>query len=96
MDDSPQLKYLSRYVIPEVSSIWYELGLELFDDKDLPLLDNIKAYYPDSCETCCMKMFKLWRDKMKGSWIQLLDALKHIHQKKLAKQLSSHLQYTGK
>ena len=96
VDDSPELRYLSRYVIPGVSSMWYKLGLELFDDKDIPLLDNIKANHPDSCETCCMKMFRKWRDKTpEGSWKKLLDALKHIDQNKLAKQLSDGLQYTG-
>ena len=61
--------------------MWYKLGLELFDDKDFPLLDNIEANHP-KCETCCMEMFKLWRKKNpKGSWQQLLDALEHIHQK---------------
>ena len=76
--------------------MWYELGLELFDDKDVSLLDNIKANHPNNCEICCMEMFKLWRNKKpEGSWKKLLDALKHIHQNKLAKQLSDHLQHTG-
>ena len=43
--------------------MWYELGLELFDDEDVPLLDTIKANHPDSCETCCMELFKLWLNK---------------------------------
>ena len=75
--------------------MWYELGLELFDDEDVPLLDTIKANHPDSCETCCIEMFKLWLNKTpEGSWKILLDALKHIHQNKLAKQLLDRLQYT--
>ena len=91
MDDIPQLKYLNRYVIPDVSSVWYKLGLELFDDKDVSLLNNIEANHPNNCETCCMKMFKLWHEKNpEGSWKQLLDALEQIHQKP-PEQLLQHL-----
>ena len=96
MDDSPKLKYLSRHVVPKVYSMWYELGVELLDDEDIPLLDNIEASNPKSCETCCIEMFKLWYNKKpESSWIQLLDALKYIHQSKLAKQLFGCLQHTG-
>ena len=95
--DSPQLKHLFRYVVPAVSSMWYKLGLELFDDEDVPLLDNIKANHPYSSETCCMEMFNLWcNKKLEGSWMQILDALKHIHHNKLAKQLLVQLRYTCK
>ena len=76
--------------------MWYKLGLELFDEEDFPLLDNIKVDHPDNCETCCMEMFKLWcHKKPEGSWKKILDALKHIHQNKLAKQLLDRLQYPG-
>ena len=72
--------------------MWYELGLELFDDKDIPLLNNIEADHPNKCQTCCMKMFKLWcNNKPERSWKQLLDALKHIRQNELVQQLSNHL-----
>ena len=71
--------------------MWYKLGVQLFDDEDVPLLDNIKANHPNNCEICCMEMFKLWcNNKPEGSWEQLLDALKQIHQNKLAKQLLDH------
>ena len=96
MDDSPQLKPLFKYVVPAVSSMWYKLGIELFDEEDFPLLDNIKVDHPDSCETCCREMFKLWCNKKpEESWKNILDALKNIHQNKLAKQLLDRLQYTG-
>ena len=76
--------------------MWYKLGLELFNDEDVPLLDNIVANHPDNCEACCMEMFKLWCNKnLEESWKKILDALKHIHQNKLAKQLLVRLPYTG-
>ena len=76
--------------------MWYKLGLKLFDEEDFPLLDNIKANHPDNCEACCMEMFKLWCHKTpEGSWKKILDALKHIHQNKLAKQLLDRLLYAG-
>ena len=92
MNDVPRLKYLNRYVIPDVSSVWYKLGLELFDDKDVPLLDNIEANHRNKCESCCIEMFKLWCAKNpEGSWKQLLDALEQIRQKP-PEQLLKHLQ----
>ena len=91
VDKRPQLRDLKRYIIPNVCNVWYNLGLELFDDRDIAHLDIIKANNPNDSETCCREMFEKWLQikSDKATWKELIDALQNNQQKDVVELLLS-------
>ena len=91
VNDSPDDKYLNKYVREKVSAAgtnkWRDLGVELMEQCDVNVLDAIKSNSNDNSE-CCSKMFTLWRQRTpKISWKQLIEALKEIHLTQLASEI---------
>ena len=41
----PLLKDLSNIVIPKVTNDWYDLGIQLFSESQVPKLDEIRATF---------------------------------------------------
>ena len=61
-------------MIPHVATKWYELGLELLDEKEEHELNNING---SDVKKCCLKMFLLWLDtNSDANWWQIVEALK--------------------
>ena len=72
----PTLKLLNKFK-DSIGEKWYDLGIELLDDKDCCKLDQIRVNYPKDVSTCCTQMFKLWLEKQpSASWNQLIEALR--------------------
>ena len=74
----PSKKRIFR-IINDVAPRWYELGIELFDEKDEyeAKLDLIKTNHQNNNEECCKEMFLYWlKTHPKATWQQLLDSLK--------------------
>ena len=64
--------------------MWLDLGIELLQEEDVAALKTIKSKASD-CTVRCSEMFELWLERQpKASWRNLIDALKQIHQDKLA------------
>ena len=75
--DCPALKYLNRYVVPHITSIWHDLGLELMEVKDEQELGVIEAEGLENKEST-KRMLKLWREKkIDASWNTLIKALRN-------------------
>ena len=77
---------LHRYVRKETAARWRDLGVELTvsDAK----LDNITEDFPRDVERCCSEMLSYWlRNDPQASWNKLIEALKHIGKKVLAKNI---------
>ena len=88
MDDRPKVKFLNRHVKENIcaagSEVWLDLGVELLQEEDIAALKTIKSNVSD-CTVRCSEMFQLWLERQpKASWRNLIDALKQIHQEKLA------------
>ena len=82
------MRDLSRHVLLEVATRWYDLGLELFDakyEKYLEIIDEDNR----SVESCCRKMFSKWLESKQASWDQLINALKTIEMDILASKVES-------
>ena len=78
--DRPTLRYLYRHVKADITNKWYEIGVELFDDGDVTILNTVKDNYPKDADKCTVEMLSLWlARKPKASWDQLLAALKESH-----------------
>ena len=80
--DRPNLGLLNRFR-KDICSYWYDLGLELLDDK--VLLDDIQ-----DCDvnTCTTKMFELWLERHTSvTWNDLLDALIQIELRDVANKI---------
>ena len=76
-DSRPSAKKLQRHVIPHVATKWYELGLELLDEKEEHELNNIKSNYGSDVKKCCLEMFLLWLNaNSDADWWQIVEALK--------------------
>ena len=61
----------------EISTKWYELGLELIENDKI--LKVIEADHPNDVNRCCRIMFEKWLERTpNASWSQLVTALDSI------------------
>ena len=77
--DSPKplLKDLSNIVIPKVANDWYDLGIQLFNESQLPKLDEIRATFSSDRRGGCVEMLKYWLKITPGAtWNNLIYALR--------------------
>lgn len=75
--DCPALKDLANFVVPRVSHKWYNIGLQLFDPKDVEMLNNMRANSSRSSEDHCIDVFNHWlTTKENATWHKLLKVLK--------------------
>ena len=73
----PLLKDLCNIVVPKVANKWYGLGIQLFNQPQLPRLDEIRTIYSNDHRGGCVEMLKCWLDITPGAtWGNLIDALK--------------------
>ena len=92
----PSLQQLMNEVIPEITTKWYTLGIQLsLSDKQL---DEMEHNHPRDCSRCCIEMFKRWLSQEAGtvSWSTLVAALrsKAVNEKKLAVKVEeNHVSY---
>ena len=72
--EKPLLKDLTNAVVPETSSEWHALGLQLNITK--ARLDAIQTDYPRDCRRCCTEMLSECLSQDDGaSWPTLIAAL---------------------
>jgi len=73
----PTIKLLQRIVIPRISAKWHELGIELYKDSDVSLLDTFKRESSKDYTEGCSKMFNYWLGKYEdATWEKLIKALR--------------------
>ena len=71
-----QLVEIMRMEHIEIATKWYELGLELVDNR---ILKVIRADHHNDTNTCCHVMLEKWLEiKSDASWSQLVTALENI------------------
>ena len=74
--DRPALKYLT-YIRDLIADKWYEIGLELLEQKDERAVRIIKNNNNRNIIECCTEMLELWLKRQpKATWNQLIKALK--------------------
>ena len=72
----PLLKDLRNIVVPKVASKWYEVGVQLFNQSQLPRLNEIQATYLNDHQGGCAEMFRFWLEITPGaSWNSLIHAI---------------------
>ena len=75
--EKPSLKDLTNAVVPEMSSEWHALGLQLNITK--ARLDAIQTDYPRDCRRCCTEMLSEWLSQDAGaSWPTLIAEEYHM------------------
>ena len=73
----PLLKDLYNIVIPKVANDWYDLAIQLFDESQLPRLDEIRSTYSNNRREGCVEMLKYWlKITPEASWDNLIHALR--------------------
>ena len=95
MNDRPVTKYL-RCVKEEVcasgTEVWFDLGIELLEQKDVAALNMIKSDATKSLSERCSEMFKLWRERQTdASWRRLIIAMRKIRMDNLATDVEKSL-----
>ena len=74
--DHPAFKYL-RFVRDLIADRWYDIGLELLEQKDEKAVNIIKKNNAGNIAECCTEMLELWLNKQpNATWNQLINALK--------------------
>ena len=64
-------------MISKVARDWYNLAIQLFNESQLPKLDQIRATYSTDLQGGCGEMFKHWLQVTPGAtWDDLLHALR--------------------
>ena len=75
--DRPALKYLNKYVKADIAAEWHDIGVELLDVDDEPVLNTIKNNYPGDINKCTTEMLQLWlARKAEASWNRLIEVLR--------------------
>ena len=75
--DRPALRYLNKYVKADIAPKWHDIGVELLDVEDVPVLNTIKSNHPRDVDNCTTEMLQLWlARKPEASWGQLLEAFR--------------------
>ena len=75
--DRPALKYLNRYVRANIVTKWHDVGVELLDVEDEPVLNAIKVNSSGDVDKCAEEMLQLWLErKSDASWNQLIEAFR--------------------
>ena len=85
-------------MIPIVATKWYELGVELLDEKEEFKLDIIESNCDKDVKKSCLEMFRLWlRTNSDANWWQIVKALKSpgVDLKSVADDLESKLSGRG-
>ena len=60
-----------------IADKWYDIGLELLEQKDERAVNVIKKNNAGNIIECCMEMLELWLNKKPdATWNQLIEALK--------------------
>ena len=71
------MKDLHNILIPKIANDWYEVGIQLFNDSQLPRLEEIRATYPNDRRTGCVEMLKYWlKITPDATWDSLIHALR--------------------
>ena len=75
--DRPDWKYLNRHVKTFITAEWYDIGVDLLDEKKVPVLQTIRNDHPGNSGECTTKMLELWlRVKSDASWNQLIQTFR--------------------
>ena len=75
--DRPALKYLNRHVKTFITALWYDIGVDLLDEKDESVVKRIRTDHPGDSEKCTTEMLELWLQiKSDASWNQLLQTFR--------------------
>ena len=73
----PLLKDLHSIVVPKVANKWYELGIQLLNESQLPRLNGIRAAYANDHQGGCVEMLQHWLNiTPEASWDNLIHALR--------------------
>ena len=89
--DKPTVKSLMKYR-GKISPHWYDLGIQLLQEKYFDKLKVIQKNSPHDVESSCSKMLECWLDvDPKANWNMLIDALKEIGQNALADQIKQEI-----
>ena len=63
-------------IITAIGSKWYELGIALLDNDQLPYLESIGTKHSETTR-CCTAMFIYWlQSHSNATWHDLVEALK--------------------
>ena len=75
---------------PGISTKWYDIGLELFNEKDTTVLEEIEYNHRNDVNKCCTEMFKTWLHlDPNATWDKLCAALYHVNLRSAAKNIKS-------
>ena len=87
-NNSPALKHLQKFR-KHIGDHWFDLGVELLDDRDVGELDTIRQNFPHNTKKCCTEMFQLWLSRCtSASWEDLIYALQAIELYHVADKVS--------
>ena len=77
VNDRPTLKDLANFVVPQASARWYNLGVQLFEPRDVGILNSMKIKANKPLDELCTEVLNHWLDtKKSATWSNLIESLK--------------------
>ena len=71
------MRDLHNIIVPKVANDWYNLGIQLFNESQLPKLDGIRSIYSKDHQGGCIEMLKYWLKITPGAtWDNVIHALR--------------------
>ena len=96
--DRPSLKDLFKHVKTCIAPNWFEVGIELLDERLENKLRLLKAEHDKNFGEGCREMLQLWLDSdTNASWDQLIKTLEQpcINEGHLAEKIKQMLKSNG-
>ena len=73
----PVLKDLHNILIPKIADDWYGIGIQLFNNSQLPKLEEIRTTYSNDHRGGCVEMLRYWLQiTPEATWDDLIHALR--------------------
>ena len=73
----PLVRDLHNILIPKVINDWYDLGIQLFNESQVPRLNEIRTNNSNDCRRACVEMLNYWLKITPGAtWDILIHALR--------------------
>ena len=70
---------MHKIIVPKLAKDWYELAIQLFDNSQLPRLDEIRATHFNNRREGCIEMLKYWLEitpEATCTWDNLIHVLR--------------------
>ena len=93
IDETPRLRDLCKYLLPELAPSWEQFCIAVDLDEDGTVLGIIEQKCRDDPEACCRMLFRKWiQSSKRPTWGRVIECLKEAKCGQLASKVEKQIQ----